>query len=289
MNTTAATAGSEAGIRCIRCGSDLSGLADSAPCPGCSLAVLRSRHSPRLLRNADRTWVRTMRLGLRHLELAMEVVFAGVLVLVLMVIAVSLLRINLPAAVRTGWVNQAFVAILLVVALALHVSACWRLGAAERSGEAPGPLWRHGVRFAGLLMGAIAAVTVLKPEWLLQVERPGRLVMYGGFQALAMYFFFAVAAILEHVERRTLYWDRELQRRHRGTRRMLVVFIAIVVALYWVPVLTGRFVLPITIGTANWGMVLFGLVYMVFAGAVGRARSAAQAEEGAASGAGDGL
>lgn len=261
--------------RCIRCGYDLSGLPDEGACPECGLAVARSRDRSGLLRGADPRWLRLVARGLRDLELAMTILFgATVLLLVLIVahqVALSVWQVRAPKIVEAV-VDVSAVLVLLGVTVA-HIRGCV-LATLASHGDYSAPAWvRAVVRTCGILLPlSIGGVFVLRSE-LAAYSGPAKMVIRTAIEINAVAFFFALAALAEHYERRTVAWNTDLRRRHRQVRINLGILIALLVVnawIYWIPVL-GLLI-------AGVPALLLGAAYVLFASSVARVRAAVEME-----------
>lgn len=110
---------------CIRCGYDLSGLADEGNCPECGLPIARSAGSD-LLRHADESYVARLTLGARITESS--------LVLVLMLVIAVAIGIGVgPDGVVQGVLSAALRAIPFLLAAAT-LAGWWLL-------STPDPAW----------------------------------------------------------------------------------------------------------------------------------------------------
>jgi hypothetical protein len=255
---------------CIRCGYDLAGLADDGVCPECALAVQRSRNRSHLLRSADQQWLVRIRRGLADTELAMTTLWVGIVALLFLVLTLHMLNVPLPGLLAQGGVDGALVLLLGVVVAALHIRGCVRLGLPTHGDDAPSVRVRMTLQACGILLPLTVGATMLQSMWIAGLWWPLRLTLLLFFQVNALAYFFALAATLEHLERRTRWWDKSLAWRHTGVRRNLYILIAIVLVVYWLPHIVPALTLPLRAG--GWGLLLFGFAYVVFSSAVARVR-----------------
>lgn len=262
---------------CIRCDYDLTGLADDAVCPECALPIRRSRERTRLLRSADSRWLGIIRRGMADLQHAMMILFVSMLLLIALLLLISMLRIRLGGSILGLRYEDAILVAVGTVVGVLHIRGCIRLGIQTHADYAA-PKWaRAALLTCGLALPVTVVLTLFWSGWLRGLSSSLRLPLFLLFQVNALVFYFALAAILRHFEERTASWSVGDRIRHNALRRNLVIFILIVAVIYWLPRLHPFFLLPI--GVSDWGLLLFGLAYVLLGGTVMRVQGAVATEE----------
>jgi hypothetical protein len=246
-------------------------------CPECAVPVKRSRQRSMMLRSADLQWLAGVRQGLRSLDLAMMVLFVAVIAVVLLAILIVGLRLNMPGVMTSGGVDDVLLLALGAVVAVLHVRGCLLIGMPTHADYMPRPWVVWALRVCGTALPLSAGATILLGSWLAGLPLLVMLGLFVLFQASALAFLFALAAVLEHLERRTRWWDAGLAGRHAGIRRNLYILAGLVVLIYWLPVVWPWLMLPLRVD--DWGLLLFGLSYLLFSSTVGRVRRAVEMEE----------
>ena len=128
---------------------------------------------------------------------------------------------------------------------------------------------RWAVRWCGVGLVVSAGMTVPGANAMPALPRAGAIAVDLAFQANALAFFFGLAALLEHYERRTRGWSPELAKKHRNVRKNLIGCIVLVALFDWAAGKGGR---------GDWGVFFFGVVYMFMESMVRRVRTAVGAE-----------
>jgi hypothetical protein len=258
------------GQTCVRCAYPLQGLAPGAPCPECGFPADASGERTMQLRSADPDWVESLAGGMHDLCLAIWILGGGmVAVLVISLLIESLLGLNM-GLLSNGGIGDYVLLAIAAAAMALHIRGCvrlWRWGHPEFA-AAP---W---VRWVILLCGS--AVPVLAGLQFVIVEQliaSGRSVSWAYMflaQVVILAWFFALAAALEHYEKRTMLWTDGMAQRHRNVRKNLYGLIIVLLMAFWYRGGMGA--------TGDPGLTLFGLAYLFMTFALVRVRDGIEEE-----------
>jgi hypothetical protein len=259
------------GGECVSCGYRLDGLADDGACPECGLPIARTRQRSLLLRGADDRFLTQVHRGLVSLEAAMYLLLAAAGVALLFILLDPILRsiLGRPRLVWPQAVADVLVITLAGAAAAAHTAACALLGVSSSRWDAPSTHVRLGVLIGGPLLVLAGAGTFYYRLQLATMFNPAHAVVRALIEATVLAVFFALAALLEHYQKRTIAWGAEPRLRYASLRRNLYFLIGAVLLQDWflqLPLLSG--------GTGGVPMMLLGIAYVLFVRPVARARSA---------------